>query len=311
MKKLLILFNFFTITLSIFGLTTIIKNEYYFASSNDQTVRSMMFDSMEDVDLYVKSQYETKKDFKFITTHNLGVLSTRNVDSWWLTFTYNNKLDWSSVNNKFDLNHDNVINSQDDLGKNTSICSPTAAAILMRYLVLREKISYSPRIKYDLNGAFTDNQTDVFNVFYELVDSYIINGWQGSEASESVELNAMNHFLKRNNSGLKMNLTNKNMLDYIDSNFNRGLPCIGHIVKKNSNIGHTFTIAGYYTKEVTYTEKNFLITQTKKVKLHFLVINDGWSDSTMGDSGGSTQEEYNNNYSYILLDNVYSITYFI
>lgn len=309
-KKSLILFSIIIVFLTTFNLS-LNKEKYCFAAAEDQKIREKIFETKDKVDEYIKKQYGSKTNFAFTTTHNVGVLSTRNADSWWLTYKYNNMLEWSSVNNKLDLNRDGVINSKDDLGKENSICSPTAAAIIMRYLVLVGKINYTPRIKYDLNGSLTDSPTDVFNVFYELVDSYISCGWQGSATTSQVELDSMNHFLKKNNSSLTMNFSNKNMIDKIKSNFDRGLPCVGHIVSENSDVGHTFTIAGYYTKEITYTEKVFLITQSKKVNLHFLVINTGWTDSTMGDSGGSTQEEYDENYSYVLLDDVYNITYFI
>lgn len=147
--------------------------------------------------------------------------------------------------------------------------------------------------------------------FYEIVDSFISCGWKGSEATSETTTAAINHFLKKNNSDLTMKYSQKNLLNAIDYNFQRSLPCLGFILPDNANVGHVTTIAGYYTKEITYTEKNFFITSNKKVELHFIVINDGFKSSTMGDSGGATQQQYDDNYSYVLIDHLYGIGYFM
>lgn len=306
MKKILIIINFYLIISSFIGIR-ISKTVSFFAGLTKEGI----YDTMEDVDQYIIDQYGQKQDFKLITTHNYGVLSTRNVSYSYFQFKYNNQLDMTSVNNKFDLNGDKKITYEDNIGsKKIGFCSPVAAAIAIRYLVYCGKISYTPRIKYALYGEFTDDPNEVFNVFYELVDSYITFGWNGNEATSKVTTDSINHFLHKNNNKFNLIYTEKNLLNHIDTSYNNGFPCLAYIIFKNDPIGHIATIAGYYTKEITYTEKLLFITNTKKVKLNFVVINTGWNTPNMGDSGGSTQEEYNDNYSYILLSNIQAINYF-
>ena len=306
MKKIFIIVNFIFLIMS--GIViSFAKNENIFGGISQPGI----YDTKDEVDEYIKNTYGNKTDFKFTTSHNYGVLSTRNVSGTTLKFKYNNQLDMTSVNNKFDLNGDKIITSADNLDReDKGICSPVAAAIAIRYLVYYGKLSYTPRIKNALYGEFTDDPNDVFNVFYELVDSYISCEWKGSGTNQTQTTNAINHFLKRNNSNFNLIYTEKNIINQIDLCYQKGLPCLGYILFDKAQIGHIATIAGYYTKEITYTEKVLFMTQSKKVTLHFVVINTGWTNSTMGDSGGATQKQYDDNYSYVLSSDLIGINYF-
>ncbi|MDE6047984.1 MAG: hypothetical protein K2F56_05080, partial [Anaeroplasmataceae bacterium] len=81
MKKLFIIVNFIFLIVSgiVISLT---KNENIFGGISQPGI----YDTKDEVDEYIKNTYGNKTDFKFTTTHNYGVLSTRNVSSGTLKY---------------------------------------------------------------------------------------------------------------------------------------------------------------------------------------------------------------------------------
>lgn len=258
--------------------------------SDTSTIHTKIMDTRNQVERRVIEEYGSYDDFSFKYEDLTGSLAVVNVSQFNLKNNYNNL-----EKKMHDLNSDNVINNLDKIGSN-GICQPTAVSMSIRYMVITGSVSYNPRLSSD--------PLDINNVFYEVVDSYIANGWRGGAAERKLCKNAFNTFFQKNNINLSASYHTTNLLFFVESSNYKRCPAIGHI--SDANEGHAVTICGYYTIRVKYSTK--LYNNIEKC-LRFAIINDGWDESYMPDTGGMTQETYDKNYSYINIDDLDAITY--
>lgn len=114
-----------------------------------------IFNTMDELDDYLADYYDYGWDYTCTTTNNYGVLSTQNLNQSNMYHPYNLLGDL-----RFDLNNDNIINNNDNIGG--GICQLIAVTTLLRYLINRFNLNYTPRINNDL--------TNPINVFYDVVD---------------------------------------------------------------------------------------------------------------------------------------------
>lgn len=281
---------------SIILLPTNYNHEVVDKDTDEATVSQMIYNTMQDVDNYVYSVYGNKTDYSMQTTHNYGVLSLINVSQTTLKTNYNSLGDL-----RFDRNDDGKLDLSDNLDlKNEGICQPTAVSMALKFMYVRGLIDYTPRL--------SDNKRDINNIFYEVVDAYLQNGWQGAGAARSLCPASMNTFFKRNGANFNATYTTSNLMDRIDAAYESGMPAIGHITGDDG--GHAVTICGYYTKQVKYREKVLWWWNDKTVNINFIVINTGWVNANMPEYGGSVPDgEYERNYSYIELKDLAGVTY--
>lgn len=263
---------------------------------DEATISDMIYNTMSDVDYYVSSIYGTKTDFSMETMHNYGALSLINVNQTTLKNNYNNL-----GNLRFDRNHDGKLDVLDNLDlNNEGICQPTAVSMALKFMYKRELFDYTPRINED--------KKNINNIFYEVVDAYIQNGWEGSVATRALCSASINTFFRDKRCNYSATYITGNFIDSLDIAFEKGLPAIGHI--NGGNIGHAVSICGYFTKKVKYKEKVLWWWNDKNVDIHFIIINTGFVDANMPeDSGGVSKEEYEKNYSYIELKDLAGVTY--
>lgn len=168
------------------------------------------------------------------------MLATQNVEQSTLKNNYN-----SLGNLRIDLNNDGIINDYDNLDpSNAGICQPTAVAMALRYMVLNNTFSYSNHINND--------QLDINNVFYEVVEKYIGQGWTGGSASRPLCSSSLNAIFDANNYDYNASYQSSNLLSYILTIQNSQLPSIGHI--SYGTTGHAVTIVGYETFHITYID---------------------------------------------------------
>ena len=266
-------------------------------AADEASVYEKIYNTKKDVDDYIYSLYGNKTDYSMQTTHNYGALSLINVSQATLRANYNSLGDL-----RFDRNKDNKIDSSDNLDlKNEGICQPTAVSMALKFMFVRGLIDYTPRLN--------DNKRDINNIFYEVVDAYLQNGWKGAGAERSLCPASMNKFFEHNGINFNATYTTSNLMDRIDAAYGSSLPAIGHIDGDN-NEGHAVTICGYYTKQVKYKEKVLWWWNDKTVNINFIVINTGWVNANMPEyGGGASQEDYDRNYSYIELKDLAGVTY--
>lgn len=261
--------------------------------SNSETVEDKIFETEEDIEASIYNQYGSEQDFSFRYEDKTGVLSVKNVKQDTLKINYNGLGPL-----RHDLNGDNIINDLDNVGpKGEGICQPTAVAMALRYMVYRKNVTYVPRLSSD--------SLDINNVFYEVAEAYISNGWTGGGAERSLCRKSLNTFFEKNNLNYEADYSTVNLLYFIESSHAKSVPAIGHIV--GSDGAHAVTICGFFTIKIFYTQQwthsNMVIIQ------RYAVINTGWKDSNLPDSGGSTLEEYYINYSYIDIEDLFAVTY--
>lgn len=264
--------------------------------ADQATVSEKIYNTMSDVDNYVYSIYGNKKDYSMETTHNFGVLSLINVNQTTLKDNYNSLGDL-----RFDLNKDGKLDIYDNLDlKNEGICQPTAVSMALKFMYVRGLFDYTARLY--------DDKRNINNIFYEVVDAYIQNGWGGAGASRSLCHKSMNTFFKDKGCNYSATYTTSNIMDRIDEAYENSLPAIGHI--DGDDGGHAVSICGYYTKQVEYKEKVLWWWNDKIVNINFIVINTGWVNANMPEYGGSVPDgEYDRNYSYIELKDLVGVTY--
>lgn len=297
MKKIFItLLTPVLLFVSIILLPTNINYEVVDKDADETTISQMIYNTMQDVDDYVYSIYGDKQDYSMQTMHNYGVLSLINVSQTTLKTNYNSLGDL-----RFDRNDDGKLDLYDNLDLyNEGICQPTAVSMALKYMYVRGLIDYTPRLN--------DNKRDINNIFYEVVDAYLQNGWQGAGAARSLCPVSMNTFFQCNGANFNASYTTSNLLDRINEAYESRLPAIGHITGNDS--GHAVTICGYYTKQVTYKEKVLWWWNEQTVDINFIVINTGWVNANMPEyGGGASEDEYDRNYSYIELKDLAGVTY--
>lgn len=259
------------------------------ASAENATIQEMIFDTMTDVDTYLNNLYSSKTNYTLTTSHNYGVLSKLNINQTRLGAKYNN------LTNKHDLNGDGKINSDDNLNLADGICQPVAVTMSLRYMVLRDKYSYTPTIN--------TNALDEINIFYDVVESYISNGWKGGGAARSLCYQSINDYFNTLNVKFSASYYTSDLMTYIDASYEKQIPAIGHI--SGDDGGHAVSICGYYVKTVTYTKQVLWWTETETKIYNFIVINDGWTttDTTYPEGW------YEDTYSFIDVSNLTGVTY--
>lgn len=297
MKKIfIILLTSVLLCVSIILLPTNYNYEVVDKDADESTVSQMIFDTMQDVDNYLYSVYGNKENYSLHTMHNYGALSLINVSQTTLKTNYN-----SLGELRFDRNDDGKLDLYDNLDlNNEGICQPTAVAMALKYMYVRGLIDYTPRLN--------DNKRDINNVFYEVVDAYLQNGWQGAGAHRSLCSASMNTFFQCNGANFNATYTTSDLMDRIDEAYESRIPAIGHITGDDG--GHAVTICGYYTKQVRYKENVFWWSIDQTIDINFIIINTGWVNANMPEyGGGASQEDYDRNYSYIALSDLAGVTY--
>lgn len=259
----------------------------------DVTIEEKIFDTMNDVDNYLNNKYLTYNNYKLTTSHNYGVLAVKNINQTTLGNKYNN-LDF-----KNDLNNDMIIDSKDNLDLNNGICQPVAVTMALRYMVYRNVYSYNMKVN--------SNTLDEINIFYDIVNSYIKNDWSGGGASRDKCYKSINIYFDNLNVDYKAEYFTNNLMTYVDLSYNNKIPAIAHI--SGSNGGHAVTICGYYTKTITYQKQVLWWTSNESITYNFLSITTGWYDSVEKISIQTSSTWYENNYSYIDVNDLDGITY--
>lgn len=271
------------------------NNEY------DENVYGYFHDTMQDVDNYIYSNYGNNINFRLSTYHNYGLLSTINYSQTTLNRNYNNL-----GNLRFDINGDRVIDYNDNIGADFGkggTCQPVAVSIAFKYMVMRGNMNYYPRLYPD--------KRDINNIFYEVIDAYIFNGWNGGTSLIFNCYKYINTFFQLNNIQYNATFTTFNILDRIEESYNTQIPAIGHIQTLTS--GHAVAICGYVVKRIEYDIDisdgfGFSFMHISE-DLTFVAVNTGWTDSGMPEYGSASMKQYNDNYSYIDLKNINAITY--
>lgn len=265
-------------------------------------VSQKIFNTMNDVDSHIYLNYGFYANFSCTTEHNYGLLAIENVNQNTLKNNYN-----SLGNLRHDLNNDHVIDNNDNVGIYGGICQPTAASMAIRYMTLRGDITYTPQLNND--------PLDIDNVFYEISYDYISVGWQGNGAIRTMCASALNSFFDTVNSNYVASYQTTDLLSLLSNAYEDSIPLIGHFSGDDGS--HAVTISGYYAKHITYTDDTLPLEDYELPDYDFyeyyVAINTGWVDTIYDWQNyyGSTipQWLYDNNYSYINLNDLEGVTY--
>ncbi len=287
MKKIVF---FLIVILNVFCFSVLNLNSNSYDFSDETYDNYPIFDTYSELVQSMNEAYDYLNNYYLTCDSTYAMLSIINFDQTDLRDSYNLLGDM-----RFDLNNDGIINDNDNLGQTGGICQPTACATALKYMIDRNLLSYTPRISNDY--------TNINDIFYEVVDRYISNGWGGNGSLTSLAVSSLNDFFTDINSSYTATLTTSNYLSNIRTAFSNRLPCIGHL-SLNSTDNHAVTICGYYIMTVHYTYWSNDIT----LDFPYLIINDGWNTSGYS-TGSNTQEVFDANFSYISLNYLYSLTY--
>ncbi len=276
-KKLFILLNLVSILLTSFIVSFSNNNsvEKLDNAEDEYNYQSLILDTMDDVDDYIEWRYGSYPDFSYTTEHNYGLLAIQNIDQTTLKDNYNNL-----GNLRHDLNHDNIINNYDNVGfdfyNNTDvgICQPTAVTMAIRYMISRGDITYTPQLNND--------PYDQLNTFYDVAYAYIQCGWSGGSAPRLMCQLALEELFYSYSSNYASCYTETNLMYHISNAFDNYLPAIAHI-SDNEGHSHAMTIAGYYTKHITYLDDSAPVEPEDypevELYINYLAVNTGWVDT--------------------------------
>lgn len=264
--------------------------KYNILDNDDELeVNEKILNDLDDLDQFINSYFDVYDSYSYSLIKN-DPIDVLNSSQTTLKNYYNNL-----GNNRFDLNGDKVIDKKDNLGQNGGICQPTAVAMLLQYMTYSNKISYYPRLN--------STSTNINTVFYEVVDAYISNGWEGSGASRNLCFASLNTFFIRNNIYYSAKYSTKNLFSLISNSYKETMPLIGHITEDSS--GHAVVISGYITAKIDYEYTDHGETYYDTSTWNFAVINTWWSDVKYG----NINSQYYTNYSFIDVDFLDAVTY--
>ena len=268
-----------------------------FDSDEDKTVSDLIYQDLDILENVIYEKYSDKYNVVISTEHSYGALLLWNTNQTDLKKWYN------ALGDKR-INRDLLptINDLDNIGLNGGICQPTAVSMVLRYMIIKDYISYTPTI--------TTETDDVYNVFYEVVKAYINEGWGGSGADRADCPEYINKFFSNNNiydyqADYLGALLSGLYLTYIDNAYNDYLPVIGHLYVNDS--GHAVTICGYITKCITYTNSIDITAEKTIIKEHYAIINDGWY-TVEPQTGSFPLSLYYENYSYVNINDFVGLT---
>ncbi len=158
-------------------------------------------------------------------------------------------------------------------------CVEVAITMLMEYMARKDKIS-------------NENYESKYTIFKMVVQEAKSLGWDGSGTLVSMIDNIMNASFENYTPVYSANHSTSKLLSKLETTITAGIPAVVNLK------GHSVTGVGIVFVEVEYTKKNvFGVSTTKTANEVFVVINNGWYDSSVG--------EYQ--YSYVPIDEVKSI----